>query len=176
MMACVCVYLCNLGIRLSQLQAPAASPPSGGGGEELHYPLNRRLGGPHGRSGRFEEAKNLLPLSGIEPVTVPVEPLCLLTLRRPLLQLCQGCNSCLRKFHFTYSNGVCFGLLCVWHRACLLIKSNWNVLARLGTGKVRVKSDIDDRLTWDFTWFILVPPWKWLIRDFARLTGPCFQS
>ena len=59
-----------------QLQAPAALPPRG---KELHCPLNRRLGGPQSRSGRFGEAKNLLPLSGIEPVTVPAEPLWLPT-------------------------------------------------------------------------------------------------
>ena len=31
------------------------------------YPLNRRLGGPHSRSGRFEEEKSLLVLLEIEP-------------------------------------------------------------------------------------------------------------
>jgi hypothetical protein len=67
------------------------------------------------------------------------------------------------------------GLLCVCRSACLLPYSDWKVMARLGTGKVRVKSDIGDRLTWDFMWFISVPSWKWLIRGFERLTGPWFQ-
>jgi hypothetical protein len=31
-------------------------------GKEPRYPLNRRLGGPHSRSERFVEKKNLLPL------------------------------------------------------------------------------------------------------------------
>ena len=31
------------------------------------YALNKRLAGPHSRSGRFAEEKNLLPRSGIEP-------------------------------------------------------------------------------------------------------------
>jgi hypothetical protein len=32
------------------------------------YPLDRRLGGPHSQSGTRGEKKNLLPLSGIEPL------------------------------------------------------------------------------------------------------------
>jgi hypothetical protein len=78
MMACVCVCVCvtsALDGVSGQLEAPAALPP----GKELHCPLNRRLGGPQSRSGRFGEAKNLLPLSGIEPVTEPAERLWLPT-------------------------------------------------------------------------------------------------
>jgi hypothetical protein len=36
-------------------------------GKELLYQLNKRLGGPHSRSGRFEEGYNLLPFTGFEP-------------------------------------------------------------------------------------------------------------
>jgi hypothetical protein len=45
-----------------QLHAPAALPP----GKEPRYPLDRRPGGPHNRSGRCGEEKNL-SLPGIEP-------------------------------------------------------------------------------------------------------------
>jgi hypothetical protein len=31
------------------------------------YPLNRRLGGPQGQSGRFEEKKNLVLVPAIKP-------------------------------------------------------------------------------------------------------------
>jgi hypothetical protein len=36
-------------------------------GKEPRYSLNRSLGGPHSRSGRFGEKKNLSPLQGFEP-------------------------------------------------------------------------------------------------------------
>jgi hypothetical protein len=36
-------------------------------GREPKYPLNRRLGGLHNRSGRFREQKNILPLLGFYP-------------------------------------------------------------------------------------------------------------
>jgi hypothetical protein len=41
-----------------QFHAPAALLR----GEQPRYPLDRRLGGPHSRSGRCEDEKNLLPL------------------------------------------------------------------------------------------------------------------
>jgi hypothetical protein len=40
------------------------------GKEPPPYPLNKRLGGTHSRSGRFAEEKNLLPLQGIETPAV----------------------------------------------------------------------------------------------------------
>jgi hypothetical protein len=39
-------------------------------GKEHRYPLNRRLGRPHGLSGHFWEEENLLPLPAFEPQTV----------------------------------------------------------------------------------------------------------
>jgi len=43
--------------------------------KELRCPFNRRLGGPHSRSGRFGKDEHLLSLSGVEPRTVqPVVP------------------------------------------------------------------------------------------------------
>ena len=45
----------------------------------LRYPVNRSLGGPQSRSGRFGEEKNLLPVRGIEPRS----------LGRPALSLCR---------------------------------------------------------------------------------------
>jgi hypothetical protein len=36
-------------------------------GERSRYPLNRRLGGPHNRSGRGDVVKNSLPMPVIEP-------------------------------------------------------------------------------------------------------------
>lgn len=35
-------------------------------GNELRQPLNRRLGGPQGRCGRFEEDENICSLTGFE--------------------------------------------------------------------------------------------------------------
>jgi hypothetical protein len=46
-----------------QLHDPAALPP----GKELHYPLDRRLGGSHSHPGRGGEEKNSQPLPGLEP-------------------------------------------------------------------------------------------------------------
>jgi hypothetical protein len=34
------------------------------------YPLDRKLGGPQSRSGRFDEEKNSQPLPGLEPLIV----------------------------------------------------------------------------------------------------------
>ena len=45
-----------------QLHAPAALPPG-----KTRYPLYRRLGGPHGRSGRI---RKISPPPGIDPRTV----------------------------------------------------------------------------------------------------------
>jgi len=42
--------------------ATTALPPV----QEAAYQRNRRLGGPHSRSERFGEEKNLLPLPGLE--------------------------------------------------------------------------------------------------------------
>jgi hypothetical protein len=36
-------------------------------GKDLEYPLDRRLGGSQSRSGPYEQANNLLNLSGTEP-------------------------------------------------------------------------------------------------------------
>jgi hypothetical protein len=47
-----------------QLRAQAALPP----GKE---PLDRRLGGPQGRSGHGDEKKNFQPLPGLEPPIIP---------------------------------------------------------------------------------------------------------
>jgi hypothetical protein len=44
-----------------QLHVPGALPQG-----KSRYPLDRRLSGPHSRSGRYGEAKNRLPLSGNE--------------------------------------------------------------------------------------------------------------
>jgi len=49
-----------------QLLATAALLP----GNKPRYPLNRRLGGPHSRYGRFGERNNLFPLPGFEPRAV----------------------------------------------------------------------------------------------------------
>ena len=49
------------------LHASAAVPPE----KEPRYPLNRRLGGPHSRTGFGEKDKNVLSLPSIEPRTVP---------------------------------------------------------------------------------------------------------
>jgi hypothetical protein len=38
-------------------------------GKETRYPLNRRLGGPQGRSGWFRKDVNLSPLSGLKTVS-----------------------------------------------------------------------------------------------------------
>jgi hypothetical protein len=46
----------------SQFHAPAALPSR----KEPWYPLDRRLGGPHSRSGRGGEEKNTQPPPGIE--------------------------------------------------------------------------------------------------------------
>jgi hypothetical protein len=40
-----------------QLHAPTALPP----GKEPPYPLDKRLGGPQSRSGRYGEERNLTP-------------------------------------------------------------------------------------------------------------------
>jgi hypothetical protein len=48
-----------------QLHAPAALTP----GKSPRYPLDRRLGGPRSRSGRYGEEKNLA-LPGNEPGTI----------------------------------------------------------------------------------------------------------
>jgi hypothetical protein len=45
-----------------QRHAPAALPPG-----KTRYPLNRRLGGPQGRSGRV---RKISPLTGFDPRTV----------------------------------------------------------------------------------------------------------
>jgi hypothetical protein len=47
----------------SQIHAPAALALV----KEPRYPLDRSLGGPQSRSGRFVKKKNLLPLPGFEP-------------------------------------------------------------------------------------------------------------
>jgi hypothetical protein len=45
--------------------------------KSLCYPLDRRLGGPHGRSGRRGEKKNFRLLKGIEPpIILPVAQCC----------------------------------------------------------------------------------------------------
>ena len=41
--------------------------PRGGGGRDPRYQLNRRLRGPHSRSGRSGEGENLLPLPVFAP-------------------------------------------------------------------------------------------------------------
>jgi hypothetical protein len=46
-----------------QLHAPAALAQ----GRSLWYPLDRRLGGPQGRSGHDDEEKNSHPLPGLGP-------------------------------------------------------------------------------------------------------------
>jgi hypothetical protein len=51
-----------------QPYASVALPPK----RKPKYTLNRGLGGPHSRSGRFGEEKNPLPLSGIEFCNVRV--------------------------------------------------------------------------------------------------------
>jgi hypothetical protein len=47
-----------------QHHTPTALYPRG---KEPRYPLYRRLGGPQSRSGRTDQRKNPLPLSGIKP-------------------------------------------------------------------------------------------------------------
>jgi len=46
-----------------QLRALTALPPR----KSPRYPLNRRLGGPQGRSGHGGEEENSQPLPGLEP-------------------------------------------------------------------------------------------------------------
>jgi hypothetical protein len=46
----------------SQIHARLFTP-----GENPMYPFNRRLGGPQGQSGRFEEKKNLVLVPAIKP-------------------------------------------------------------------------------------------------------------
>jgi hypothetical protein len=58
--------LFDLGTRWrssGELHALAALPPR----KSLWHPLDRRLGGPQGRSGRGGEEKNSQPPPGIEP-------------------------------------------------------------------------------------------------------------
>jgi hypothetical protein len=54
-----------------QLHAPAALPP----GKEPRYPLDRRLGGPQSRSGRFGEEKILDPTGTRTPNPLVVQPI-----------------------------------------------------------------------------------------------------
>jgi hypothetical protein len=54
---------------IDQLQVPAALSL----GKKSRYPLDRRLGGPQGRSGRREEEKILDP-TGTRTLTPPVQP------------------------------------------------------------------------------------------------------
>jgi hypothetical protein len=46
-----------------ELYAPSALPPE----KESPYPLDRKLGEPQSRSGRWREDENMLPLPGIDP-------------------------------------------------------------------------------------------------------------
>jgi len=60
----------NLGTwwRCGQVHAPAALPP----GKGRRYPLDRRMGGPHCRSGCGSEEKNPCPFRESNPVVQPV--------------------------------------------------------------------------------------------------------
>ena len=53
-------HVLHLSTSCRSLSRPARST-SRGGGTARQYPLNRRLGGPKGRSGCVEEELNLLP-------------------------------------------------------------------------------------------------------------------
>ena len=74
-----------------QLLVPAALPP----GNKPRYPLNRRLGGPDSRYGRFGEGNNLFPLPGFEPRTV--QPIAYL-----LYSL--SCRGCLLNIYITFQS------------------------------------------------------------------------
>jgi hypothetical protein len=54
-----------------QLHAPAALPP----GKQPRYTLDRKLGGPQGRSGSGGEEKNSQPLPGLETPDHPARSL-----------------------------------------------------------------------------------------------------
>jgi hypothetical protein len=53
-----------------QLHALATLPL----GKSPWYPLDRRLGGPQTKSGRCSKEKNVLPLPGIEPWFLVIQP------------------------------------------------------------------------------------------------------
>jgi hypothetical protein len=56
-----------------QVHAPAALNP----GKSPWYPLDRRLGGPQNRPGRYREKKNIAPAGNptpaVQPVAIPTE-------------------------------------------------------------------------------------------------------
>ena len=127
--------------------------------KEVHYPWNRRLGGPQSRSGRFGEAKNLLPLSGIEPATAPAVPQWLPTdfhwryiykstdiinVYLPCDVLCWTCAKDLPAVYGSISHtstAVCFGHLCVCRPAFVTaflsrVETQWHDLSREVLAKI----------------------------------------
>ena len=64
-------------------------------GEEFRYSLNRRLGGPHARTGRFREEKTLLVLTGVPTLDCPARSIVAVptTLVKYYIIFCELLNS-----------------------------------------------------------------------------------